>query len=440
MATESPFALTVYDKRLRPVGAIGSPVAVNGSVLLHKPGSFQLVLDPADPMVEDVLAKGSRLGVEYRGQPLFSGKRRALSGGITAAGNVQCTFQGDRRELDNVLALIAPGNPITPTSLDASTAAGQAQAPLPPGTLAPAPGTTGVQAAYTIWPDDLDSAESAIKWLLTTNLVDRVRRPVYIPPSQGRGGQVPLPNLRNPPLSEAIQSILDASGLQVTAIQKRGDEFVTIDVRQSGVWAAPLTKESGILDDGVWSLTPPTATRMLIGGPGEGAARAFFELRDSTGLEDEYGDVIEVFRDATGANLKWPDSLSAQYKVPAYFLLRNEVPDADKALFRSYINTAGQSGLVEGQPTTSVSATLSETEQFYFGGSDGIQLGDRVTIKTEGGVTLEDVVTEGKFSYTASGGLDVSPILGARKDDPNRRIADAIVRLATGQRTIQRDR
>lgn len=440
MATESPFTLSVYDKRLQLQGVIGSPVAVAGSVLLHKPGSFQLTLNADDPMVDDVLAKGSRLGIQYRGQPLFSGKRRALSGEITAAGNVQCTFQGDRRELENVLALIAPTNPISPTTLDGSTAAGQAQAPLPPGAVAGAPGTTTNQSSYTLWPDSIDSAEAAVKWLLTVNLIDRVRRPVYIPPSLGRGGQVPLPNLRNPSLAEGIQGILDASGLQVVAIQKPGDEFVTIDVVQSGTWAAPLTKASGILDGGTYSLTPPTATRILVGGPGENAARAFFELRDKTGLEDEYGDVIEVFRDATGANLKWPDSLATQYKVPAYFMLRTEVPDGDRALFRSYVDEAGTKGLDEGKPTASVSATLSETEQFYFGGTDGIQLGDQVTIVTEGGVSLEDVVTEGEFTYTASGGLEVSPILGARRDDPNRRTADAIVRLASGQRSIQRDR
>ena len=443
MATDSPFVIRVYNKDLQEQGVIGAPIALSGSVLRNKPGSFQISIANDDPMVDDVLAKGARVGIDYRGVPLFSGQARARSGSITADGYLQFSVQGDRRLLDNTVALIAPGQPITPTSLDGTTPAGLAQAWQSPGVTPGPAGTIQGQYEFTLWPTNstvTGSAEAMVKWLLQTNLVDRLRRPVVVAPDQARGGVVPLPSLRNPSLAEAVQPILEASGLVLSAIQLPGDEFVTIDVRVPDVWPAPLTSASGIVDGGAWSITPPTATRAIVGGPGQGAARAFFEVRDATGLEDEYGDVIEVFRDATGANLKWPDSLAEQYRVAKYFLLRPEVTETDKALFRAYVATAGNDALLDGQPVTSVNANLAETDQFYYGGTDGIQLGDRVRVTTEGGLELEDVVTEGEFSYTASGGVKVSPILGNRKDDPSRRISDAIVRLAAGQRKIQRDR
>lgn len=443
MATASPFVLRVYDKAHQLQGVIGSPVAVSGSVLRNKPGSFQLTIANDDPMVDDVLARGARIGIEYKSAALFSGQARARSGSITADGGLQFSVQGDRRLLDNTVALIAPGQPITPTSLDGTTPQGLAQAWRSPGVTPGPAGTVQGQYEFTLWPSDsaiVGSAESMVKWLLQTNLIDRLGRRVRIAPDLGRGGQVSLPSLRNPSLAEAVQPILDASGLVLWAMQLPGDEFVTIDVRVPDVWPAPLTSASGILDGGTWSITPPSATRAIVGGPGEGTARAFFEFRDQTGLEDEYGDIIEVFRDATGANLKWPDSLADQYRVAKYFLLRSEVSESDKALFRAYVATAGADALLDGQPVTSVNASLAETDQFHFGGSDGIQLGDRVTVTTAGDLVLDDAVTEAEFSYTASGGLHATPILGNRKDDPSRRMADAIVRLAAGQRKIQRDR
>lgn len=443
MATPSPFVLRVYNKANQLQGVIGAPVAVAGSVLRNKPGSFQVTIANDDPMVDDVLTKGARLAIEYRGSALFSGQIRVQSGSITSDGHLQFSVQGDRRVLDNTVALIAPGQPITPSSLDGTTPEGLAQAWQSPGIIPGPAGTIQGQYEFTLWPSAPEvtgAAESMVKWLLRTNLVDRLRRPVVIAPDLARGGLVPLPSLRNPSLAEAVQPILDASGLVLWARQMPGDEFVTIDVRKPDVWPARLTSSSGILEGGTWSLTPPSATRAIVGGPGEGTARAFFEYRDQTGREDEYGDVIEVFRDATGANLKWPDSLAEQYRVAKYYLLRPEVNETDKALFRAYVANAGSDALLDGQPVTSVSASLAETDQFYFGGADGIQLGDSVQILTAGGLKLDDVVTEGEFSYTASGGLRVSPILGNRKDDPSRRIADAVVRLASGQRKIQRDR
>jgi hypothetical protein len=50
-----------------------------------------------------------------------------------------------------------------------------------------------------------------------------------------------------------------------------------------------------------------------------------------------------------------------------------------------------------------------------------------------------DVIGEAKLNYGPDG-LSVVPVLGSITDDPNRKTAEAIMRLATSQRKIQRSK
>jgi hypothetical protein len=242
-------------------------------------------------------------------------------------------------------------------------------------------------------------------------------------------------------LDEALESLLIWSGLGVRLMQAARGATVELDVYEPSEWQAPLTVGSGIVEAGSWSLNPPSATRAVVGGPGEIADRAFWTVADAA-LEAEYGDIIEVFRDATGAGLNWPDALADAYRVAKYYLLRPEVSVADKTRFSDYLTAAAIAGIDEGAPTSSVQATLSESETFYFGGENGVQLGDVVTIKSGdelGAESFTDIVTEAKFSLT-SDSFTVEPILGAKTDDPTRALANAVARLAASQRRITTSR
>lgn len=442
MATDSPFLIRVYDKSRQWQGNIGAPEALTGSVLRHGAGSFQLTLDPAEEYLDVVMAKGSRIAIDYLGVPLFTGMRRGLTGPLVTAGDAgsspTCTIQGDRRVLDNHLALVAPSGPIMPTALSGDGALAQAVQTGAAG----AAGTIVGQGGYMTWPGNLSSAESLVKWVLAANL-GRAYEPVTIKPDKGRGGNARaagiLPLVRMASLTEAIQPILDWSGLVVTALRNEAGT-IEIDVHEPDLWPGTFTAESGVLTDGTWSVAPPTTTRVIVGGPGQDAARAFYQLNDATGLEAEYGDSIETFRDATGAQLTWPQNLAQTLQVAKFYLLRTDVTQADKDTFVAYLRAAGADGLADGLPLTSITASLSESEDFRYGGPDGLQLGDEVTVQATSGAEFTDVVTEAKFSYTASGGLSVTPILGDLTDRPERKQANLIARLFAAQRRMARNR
>lgn len=449
--TDNPFKCTVYDKRLQRLGWINDPVSIAGSVKFNKLGNFEYRLRAGDPMIEDILTKGTRIGMEYREEPLLSGVVRTTQGSVQPNGDVVFQLQDDWRMLINSIARVRPYSPAAPTSLASTDDAALGQAWLPGGGSDAGPdGTTQGQFGYYLWPDGssaaggvlVDYSESAIKNIIESNLLGRLGRPIVIAPDLQRGGNARaegmLPLVRMSRVDEAVQPLLDWSGLGLRLIQLPEANRVTVDVYEPETWEAVLTPESGIIPDGQWSLNPPNATRALIGGPGEGIDRAFYEVQDATGLEDEYGDVIEVFRDATGASLNWPGSVADAYKVAKYYLLRPEVASNDKTSFVNYLAAAGVKGLSEGAPSSGVAVTLSETETFHFGGADGIQLGESVTIQAAG-QPFTDRVTECKFSLTKDG-FKVDPIVGNKTDDPDRMLAEAIARLAGAQRRLSTSR
>lgn len=441
---ESPLLCDVHDKTMARVGRIADPVAISGVVRRNGLGAFEFRIRGTDPMAEDVLRKGCRIAIQYRGKPLYSGAVRTKQGSLLPNGDIVFQLQDDWRLLANTLALVAPTQAIKPTTMSATAASGWAQATLPGGSgTAGADGTIQGQLGHYTWPAGAPMSESAIKAIITANLVTRLGRAVTVKPDGARGGNAStagmLPIVRMLNVAEAVLPILDWSGLVLRVVQPLGGSTVEVDVYEPQTWAAPLTVGSGVVPDGTWTLSPPAATRAFVGGPGEGAARAFWEMRDATGLEADYGDIIEVFRDATGAQLDWPASVAETYRVAKYYLLRPEVSAASKTALTNYLNAAGRKGLGEGLPTTGVQATLSETEDFYFGGADGIQLGDLVTVKDASGQVFADRITEAKFSLT-SGGFTVEPVLGEKTNDPDRRLAQAVTALAASQRKLSASR
>lgn len=435
---DNPFEIRVYTKTREWVGNIGSPESLAGSVLQHGPGSMKLTLRQDEPYLAAMTAKGARVGIDYLGERLFSGMSRLSAGGLLDQDAPTFTIQGDRRILDNHLALVAPGGAIVPTAISGT---GRLAQSVQVDDVGPA-GTIVGQSGYMEWPDSLSSAESLVKWIVGQNL-QRAYEPVVVAPDQGRGGNARsagvLPQVRMAKISEAIQTILDWSGLTLTAVRNRAGTIV-IDVRESLAWPAKFTVDSGVVAGGDWSVAPPSATRILIGGPGEDAARAFWQVNAPSALEDEYGDSIEVFKDATGATLQWPQSLAQNLQVAKYYLLRSDVTDRNKALLRAYLNNAGREALADGEAVSSIAADLAETESFHFGGADGVLLGDEVTVTAASGVDFHDVVTEAEFSYTASSGLVVKTKLGDLTNNPDRKQARLIARLIAAQRRAARNK
>ena len=136
----------------------------------------------------------------------------------------------------------------------------------------------------------------------------------------------------------------------------------------------------------------------------------------------------------------WPEGITVEEnKVPKYYLLRSDVSADLKAAFSASIAQVATESLAKGLPTYGISAQLAETESFSFGGTDGIQLGDTVTIRTITGDLLTDRITRADFEF-GNGTFKVTPYMGDVRDDPNTQLAQTIADLAHGQRRISKDR
>lgn len=452
---ENPFRIVVYDRDLNFAGFVVDPVYAHfvPSWWNQGYGSFMLAAD--NPHSAALQAKGARITVQYRGQHLMSGPIRSRRGDLVANGTVTYQVLDDRRLLVNTLAFVKPSAPLETSSL---TDLGQAWRPQGGSSNV---GEVNGQTSYYFWPDGsaaaggevITSSEGAIKHLIRQDLVERLGRNVTILPDQGRGGDPTdiLPIVRMETLAEAIQPILNFSGMSVKVWQPERGDTIMVDVVEQGVWDQALTPESGIIHSGVYALNAPDITRPIIGGPGETASRAFAGIEGTgnrTRDEVDYNDVIEVFSEASSFEFAWPEGLTDAQKVPKYYPHRAVAAEVTR--FAEHFTKAIAKALkadpaamyadpedepIPGPSVASLEMELSETETFHYGGDDGIQLGDTVTVETSG-ETFKNQVTECMLTFTRDSGLVVTPLVGQRQDDPDVELATALANVAKALRNI----
>lgn len=172
----------------------------------------------------------------------------------------------------------------------------------------------------------------------------------------------------------------------------------------------------------------------MIAGNGTTAARRYAGV-EGPGLltpdEVDYNDVIEVFREANSYDLQWPDGLADDLKVAKYY--KYQVAAAEYARLVAYDNQQINEGLLAGALKSTLDLTLSETESFHYGGPDGIQLGDTISMLIEG-QTFTNQVTEAQMDLTRDNGLVISPLIGQHDDDPDVQLAQAVANLSRALR------
>ncbi|WP_166790325.1 hypothetical protein [Cryobacterium sp. Hh11] len=437
--------MQIFDKAFNLLGILGDPLRLDLTPLFNKVGTGEIEVSASDPMLDFMLAHGSRCRITYKGGHEMSGPLLHPTGKVTAFGTVIFQIEDDYRYMPNTLGWVMPNESSRSSGklapLDLSDhAQAWTDAAMEPG--------LAYGYGYYVFPDGsggssiLSSAESAIKNLITVNMVSRMGRPVTVSPDLARGGDARaagmLPSVRMTPLDEAVAALLKWSGLGLRFQHDGLTPTITAEVWQPATWPLDLTVDSGVVLDGDWSQQYPTATRIVGGGPGEDVARAFWDVRDTTGLEAEYGDIIEVFRDATGATLNWPGTLADAYRIAKYYLLRTEVATADKNQFTGYMNATGAKGLAEGAPTSGLSLTLSETPNFQYSPT-GFRRGDHISIMANG-IPFTDQIMAVNLKWDKTNGAKVTPQVGNRTDNPDELFARAISQLAAAQRRLSTSR
>lgn len=430
----NPFLrITIWDKSFAFQQILGDPIYAAITPRWPGVGSAEIQLRANDPANEWLQRAGANITVVYKDyETVFSGPVDSFQGSILVGGVVTYQFTDWYTLLRETLGFVQPGGNITAASLN-----DEAQTYLPPGTAHVAGAADGV--GYYHWPSNI--AETAIKSIISANFT-RLGRPVNVLPSQGRGGTLTadqLPQVRFDDLQTVCETMATLAGLRIRVWLEPGDTQLTLDVAPVGKYFRALTYESGVLQDGNYSVTSPQATRVIVGGPGEDTARAFYPLANST--DEAAWRPIETFKDSTsGADLIWPTAFTDAQKVPKYYAVETDpaITSAMKAGFNRTLLAAASNVLAATVSKAGVEVRLSETDAWHYGGLDGFAVGDTVTVES-GGISLTDSITEVTLNWT-SDSFVVTPVVGQRTDDPDVNLLQALRHLATALRSTATER
>ncbi|MDI6024459.1 hypothetical protein QBL02_13005 [Leucobacter sp. UT-8R-CII-1-4] len=201
-------------------------------------------------------------------------------------------------------------------------------------------------------------------------------------------------------------------------------------------YPVPLSVTAGTVVDGDWSVSEHSGSRIILGGPGEQHARLFQERRNAD--RESYGRVIETFKDATGAKLTAINNTGYD-GAPREYFVDDQVPDGYKQTARRYFDQQGARYLNESGPETSISVTLRESGEIYYGGEAGYRLGQKVTIDL-GWIEFEKRVERVTISLSKTEGLRVLPYVGSEVATNDEAAARAMRALASHQRRTTSER
>jgi hypothetical protein len=368
-----PFLITLYNKDYVRQGWLGDPESLSVEVNHNDVGDASIVVGASNAKVPLLMDRGARVTIEYRGEHLISGPIRAKSGtGPSANGTMAFTVVDDFRLFHRIL-----GWPVPAAGLGAQTS-----------------------EYHTI----SGPAETVLKTAVTANAVTRLGEPVTVAADLGRGENITAA-FRFHPLADRLFPAVDVAGIGVTV--RQSGTGLLVDCYEPQLHPRTLTEAGGVVLEWSWNHAEAEATNVIVGGQGEGTARAFAGYTDAA-LAGEIGERIEVFRDArdTGSGGVLTERAN-----------------------ETFAETAAKSGL---------SVRLAETSVFRYGATGGVHVGDRVSLEVGSGLVVTDTLRSVTLSWTRSAGLEVTPEIGEISANTDRAFATALATVAAGVRDLRR--
>lgn len=367
-AQVTPFGITVYDGMLNKLGTVGAAESVTVTLRHNGVSTAQVQVPGETPRLMDLLKDDARVVMTFDGKFLMSGRKVAHEGsGPSQRSSWTFTFNGDEVLLDSMLAWPVPG-----AALNAQTSEYDKR----------------TAAAETVLKAVVNANKARVQGL---NLVA-----ISTTTDQGRGSSITVAD-RFHPIRDRIMTAVDGSGIGVTVRQSAdgaSSPGLIVDCYAERTYPRVLTEESGVIAAWKVSWSAPTATRVVIGGKGDGTARVFSAAFNST-LEQSLHYAVETFLDATDTDT-----------------------DADRI-------ARGQAYLADNGIKSGLAVSLSQTDTFKFdpapaAGSSRLGLGDVVTLqigpRLPNGqrVTVTDRVTAVSLNWKtgSDGGLSVTPQVG----------------------------
>lgn len=382
----APFRIRVFDKSRTFKFQLSDPETCSVT-LRHLGKSTGSLVVPLDHFrAPALMVPGTRVTIDYLVRPLgaysdegswlrvFSGPlwTRQGQGGLRD-GVLTLQLEDDIRVLDGVLAWPDPTQPVN---------------------------SQGVVSRNKSGP-----AETVIKDFFRENAVTRLGLPITVAPDLGRGNDVSA-SLRFDALVDALTPLAEVGGLGMTLRQGSGSTL-TFDVYETTDRSAhPLSEASGTLIDWAFTSTGPTATRVIVGGGGEGILRGFTSTV-ATARENEWGIKEEIFVDASGATTS--DDLAQ----------------------------AAAEALTSTQAGAGFAITASENDIVRYG--KNLFVGDTVSIEITPTFTVTDFLRAVTLSWTDEDGLRVLPEIGSQtaSEEPNAALARVISKMYAGLRKLR---
>jgi hypothetical protein len=366
-------SIEIHDKTLKRVGWVNDPTSLTVTARHNNIGSAELVVPSDHRRLPLLLADGARLVIDYRGERLMSGYIRNPSGDLGGPdGTMTLPVQDDLWILERVL-----GWPVPTAAIDAQ----------------------GAKATDT----RTGPAETIAKGYLTGVLAHNTVDPITVAADLARGATITAVSSRMQQLSEVLLTLVDGAGIGLRAVQQ-GNRII-FDAYVPKVFTRKLSRQSGTLLTATWSRGDATMTRAVAGGPNTGTSREFGLIKDAA-LEAAYGYTIEV------------------------------LVDAQSAASSTARDTQGSQALAAAGRKFGFTVTLSESAAFRYGGTNGVHVGDKITIR-EGGQDYTDVLREAKLTFDRDGGLQVQPSIGEHTDDPDRMLAIFLGRAWSGLKNLR---
>ncbi|WP_205754255.1 MULTISPECIES: hypothetical protein [Arthrobacter] len=350
-----PYEILVY-KGWEFKGWVGRPLDLKPTIRHNLKSTATFDIDADHLRAADLMEPGARVKIYRHGEYQMSGPVRLVGGDFSQAAKLTFSVEDDFRILNNWLAWPKPTAPLTGQDVEYRTITGP--------------------------------AETVVKTVMA-EAAARLGFPLTVAPSLGRGASGTY-TFRFHPAYDRLFPAVDQAGIGVTVRQEGAG--LLLDCYTPRVYAHHLSAESGTLIGGTYSLAAPNATRVVVGGQGEGVAREFKGFSDGA-RESDWTDIIEVFQDAR-----------------------------DSSVGDVYATRAAET-LADGAALAGLSLELSETKHFRYGGS-GLRVGDWVTANIRGQL-YTDVLREAQLSWD-KGGDKATPVIGERKDDSDAKLAKSI--------------
>lgn len=351
-ANRSPFRIQIYDTSFAKKGEVNSYQSVEFTLRLNAVGSWSIKLNPSDQAVQELVQKRRRITVDYKGV-------RILSGPVELRRQVRD---------ENGLRVYEFGGPDDLVWLTDRLAF-----PNPGGTI-PADNIVFTQTAT----DDIrrGNGETVIKGYVTANAVTRLPVPGLTVATNLNRGSTTTGSARMISVLDTIAPVANGSGLALSLKQVGAGLVFDVFAPQT----QPVRLSENLKNLKAWEYVEeaPGATRVVVGGQGDGTAKKFLKRTLSTSETD--WEIREQFYDATDVDT-----------------------DADLPI-------RGAEYLGQNAPQAGFSVTPEDSDSMSF--AVNYNLGDVVTVEVTDGVFESDTVKQVVLAHAVGGIVTVQPAIG----------------------------